>query len=262
VLKRISGAIKAHDWFTVGVEILVVVIGLLLAFRLDRWREARVDLQTERVVVERLIANIEDDVPAIEYAIELQSLRLELIDLLMAAVDDPEVVREAPVVFLGAVTQAAYTYTPTLTTHAFVNLRTTGDLGLIRDESVKEMLFDYYGWDESQRQYRPLQFATESRHFQLAAGVLTAEQHVFIQAGWLFFRPNNVASARAATTDVEEALAARERLRARPELIAWLPFVRDLQLEQIATHRTRLERAADSLEILRSYARGIGAGGE
>ena len=36
MLKKIAASIRQHDWFAVGIEILVVMIGLMLAFRLDR----------------------------------------------------------------------------------------------------------------------------------------------------------------------------------------------------------------------------------
>ena len=156
MLKKIASSVRQHDWFTVGVEVLVVMLGLLLAFQLDRWRESIAERRQEQAYINRLIADVESDIPRIENAIALQSLRLELVDLLMDVAVNPVVATKEPVVFLGAVKQAAFTYTPVLTTHTFENLRSTGDLRLILDESVKNVMFDYYGFDESQRQYRSL----------------------------------------------------------------------------------------------------------
>lgn len=261
MLKRIAGFIRRHDWFAVAVEIGVVVIGLLLAFQLDRWREARVDRQQESVYIDRLVADVQSDVPEIEYAIELQKLRLELVDLLLRVVEAPEAALESPALFMGAVSQAAYTYTPVLTSHTFQNLESTGDFRLIRTDELKVMLFDYYGFDETQRQYRPLQFATEHRHFELAAGVLSLEQERYTADQWLFFRPQTVDSARADRPDIEGILEAANRLGERPDLVAWLPYVRQMQLEQIAVHQMRLERATTVLDKLREYAVEIGPGG-
>jgi hypothetical protein len=155
MLKRIACYIRQHDWFSVGVEVLVVMIGLMLAFQLDRWREDLAERQQERACVDRLIADIEADIPTLEYAIDLQSLRLGLINLLMEVAREPVAATKDPAVLLGAVSQAAYTYTPVLTSHTFENLRSTGDLRLILDDAVKDVMFDYYGFDDSQRQFRP-----------------------------------------------------------------------------------------------------------
>ncbi len=99
------------------------MIGLMLAFQLDRWREGIAERRQEQTYINQLIADVEIDVPAIEYAIALQSLRLELVDLLMDVALDPTAATKEPVIFLGSVSQAAYTYTPGLTSHTFENLR-------------------------------------------------------------------------------------------------------------------------------------------
>ena len=255
LLKRISHYIHNHDWFAVLVELAVIIIGLMLAFQLDRWREANVDREQERVYINHLIDDIETDLPDIEYAIELQSMRLALINTLMDVAENPEKEVEHPVLFLGAVDQAAYTYTPTLTNHTFENLRATGDMQLIRSESVKDVLFEFYTFDEEQRQYRPLQFMTESRHFELAAGVLDREQITFVQDNFLFFRPAQIDEIRAMEFDRPGIQQAASRLGERVDLIAWLPYVRSMQLEQIEVHRMRLERADKALEVLQEYNR-------
>ena len=35
-IRRMARFIREHDWFAVFVEILVVIVGLMLAFQLDR----------------------------------------------------------------------------------------------------------------------------------------------------------------------------------------------------------------------------------
>jgi hypothetical protein len=260
MLQRIARYIRNHDWFAVIVEILVIMIGLMLALQLDRWREDRKELELEYIYINRLADDIAKDIPDIEYAIDLQSMRLVLVNLLMDVADDPDVALEYPLHFLGAVDQAAYTYTPTLTQHTFENLRTTGDMRLIGSELVKEKLFEYYNYDEEQRQYRPLQFMTESRHFALAAGILDRQQVTFIQDGFLFFRPGKIEEA-ASNVEIEEnrLREAAVRLSERSELIAWLPYVRSMQLEQIEVHKARLERANEVLQVLTDYAESTGS---
>lgn len=260
LLKRIAMHIRRHDWFAVAVEILVVVIGLLLAFQFDRWREDRVERAEERVYIQRLVADVGKDIPEIEYAIDLQSLRLELADLLIAAIETPEVALDKPVLFIGAVNQAAFTYTPELTSHTFENLRSTGNLRLIRSESVKNALFDYYGFDASQRQYRPLQFATEARHFELVAGVLTVAQDVYLQDEWLIFSPDKMAEIETAAPPDGDVLEVAIRLGERDDAIAWLPYVRQMQAEQVMIHGMRLDRAREVLALLTAYYREIGGG--
>jgi hypothetical protein len=229
------------------------MIGLMLAFQLDRWRDDFADRKQERTDIDRLIADVEVDVPVIQYAIDLASLRLELVELLMAVAKDPAAAVERPAAFLGAVNQGSFTYTPVLTSHTFDNLRATGDLKLIRSDSVRNVMFEYYGFDASQRQYRPLQFDTEMHHFKLVAGVLSHEQERYVQDTWMIIGPDEIDAIRESAADLDGVMAAAERLRSRPDLVAWLPYLRQLQLEQIMVHEVRLENAHRVLETLHEY---------
>ena len=89
MLQRFASGVRRHDWFTVVIEVLVVMLGLLLAFQLDRWRDGIAERHQERTYINRLIVDVESDIPDIEYAIALQTLRLKLVDLLMEVVLDP-----------------------------------------------------------------------------------------------------------------------------------------------------------------------------
>ena len=250
IIKRMAHFIREHDWSAVVVEIIVVIVGLMLAFQLDGWVEQRGERKQEAEYIERLISDLEDDIPAIQYAIDLASLRLRLANLLMDVSSDPGVAAARPVEFLGAVSQAAFTYTPSLTSHTFEDLRSTGNMRLLLSQEIKIALYDYYGFDQNQRQFRPLQFSTEHRHFELAAGVLSHEQEIFVQDNWRIFVPGKTDDIENVSPDLKQVSAAAQRLGERPELIAWLPQVRALQIEQIGTHRQRLERAKSVLDVL------------
>lgn len=54
-----SRFIRQHDWSAVVVEIIVVIVGLMLAFQMDRWWEQRGDRAQEAEYIARLIADVE-----------------------------------------------------------------------------------------------------------------------------------------------------------------------------------------------------------
>ena len=37
IVRRLTHSIRKHDWFFVVVDIVVLVLGLVLAFQVDRW---------------------------------------------------------------------------------------------------------------------------------------------------------------------------------------------------------------------------------
>jgi hypothetical protein len=254
IIQRLARFLRQHDWFAVVVEILVVIVGLMLAFQLDRWWEQRGEQAQEAEYIARLIADIETDVPSIEYAIELAVLRRGMADLLMQVVDDPDVALDRPVEFIASVRQAAFTYSPNLASHTFEDMQSTGNLRLLRNLEIRDALYDYYNFAINQNQFRPLQFMAEARHFELAAGVLDYAQALLEQDEWYVVTPTEFAQFPDMEVEIDAVAPAVERFRSRRELIAWIPEIRHLQVEQIFVNQELLRKADEVLESLRAYA--------
>lgn len=254
IIKRMAQFIRQHDWSAIVVEIIVVIVGLMLAFQLDRWWEQRGERAQEAEYVFRLISDIESDLPNIEHAINLAILRRSMADLLMDVVDDPDVALERPVEFVAAVRQAAFTYSPSLASHTFEDMQSTGNLRLLRELEIKDSLYDYYNFDVNQNQFRSLQFMAEARHFELAAGVLDYAQALFVQDEWYVVTPDDIEQFAEVQIELDAVVSAVGRFRSRPELVAWIPEVRHLQIEQIFVNQELLRKANEVLGKLRAYA--------
>ena len=128
------------------------------------------------------------------------------------------------------------------------------DLRLLRNLATKDLLYEYYDFDESQRQFRPLQFMTENQYFELSAGVLSHEQARFIQDQWYVVSPGELDEFEDAAIDQQGLLAAVRRFRSRSEMIDWLPELRGLQIDQMVVNEERLLRANEVLQALHNYA--------
>ena len=53
-LQRVAEAMRRRDWMGITIEIVVVVIGVLIAFQIDQWGDRRKQAQEERRFLERL----------------------------------------------------------------------------------------------------------------------------------------------------------------------------------------------------------------
>ncbi len=56
LLRRITEHVKAQNWFAVGIDFVIVVIGVFIGIQVANWNEARVDRTQEREIVLQLIA--------------------------------------------------------------------------------------------------------------------------------------------------------------------------------------------------------------
>ena len=250
MLLRIISNIRKFRWDNAILELLVVAVGLLMAFQIDRWWEGRSELEKERQYVDRLVNDLNRDVENLEKAISQAALRLSFAGLLIAVADEPEIALQSPVRFILAVNQAAFTYTPALTANTFEELKSSGSLGLLRDAALRNELFDYYRFDNSERQYLSLQLMQEFRHFELAAGTLTNRQLKRAADEWFIVSNAEVDKIENDPVDAAEVLVAAKRLQQNESFVAWLPIVYEMQLELIDSNQERLDRAAALLELL------------
>ena len=250
MLLRIITNIRNLKWDNAILELIVVAVGLLMAFQVDRWWEARHDRETEQQYIDRLIDDLESDLENLADAVGSAEFRLSLARLLMDVAESPELATQSPVKFIIAVQQAAFTYTPALNSNTFDELRSTGNLGLLRDTELKNTLFDYYRFDEGQRQFLNLQHMQEFRHFQLGAGVLTNQQLRQAHVDWGVVSADEFEEFRGHAVDLVGVQAAAERLQANDSFVAWLPIAHEMQLELARINNDRQQRANELLEIL------------
>jgi hypothetical protein len=53
-----ADAIKEQNWFTVALEMLIVVVGIFIGLQVNDWNQARVDRVLESRYLERLQADL------------------------------------------------------------------------------------------------------------------------------------------------------------------------------------------------------------
>jgi len=255
LIRRIIDRIRQQDWAALVSELIIVVVGIFIAIQVDAWWKHRDDLQQEQIYIARLTEDVERDVISIKRSITLAEHRYSLSNLLIAAANEPEFVRQHPAEFMSAIHQSAFTHTPPLNSDTFEELRSTGGLSLLRDEALKAALFGYYRYDQSQRQYMSLQLMTEFRHFELASGILTNDQYVWLQDEIGFADPSTPVDVPFTPEQLDALVDAAQRLSDSPALVAWLPEGRGMQLELRDAHQSRLRGATELLAILRTLDR-------
>lgn len=58
ILRRLANAIRRQDWFTVLIEIMIVVIGVVLALQVQQWAQAHEERKTEAAYLSRLYEEV------------------------------------------------------------------------------------------------------------------------------------------------------------------------------------------------------------
>ena len=53
-LDRMRSGLRERDWFGIAIEVVVVTLGVLLAFQIDQWAQDRRQARDERQFLDRM----------------------------------------------------------------------------------------------------------------------------------------------------------------------------------------------------------------
>lgn len=131
-------------WPAYLIEILVIILGISITLALEEWRNLNKEDKLERVYLNNLLTNIESDLKSIKYASaatkDVLNCGFELMQFVKAPSTEAmnaERLDSNLKILLGRPKFIAQDAT-------FSDLKSSGNLHLIRDIQFKNLLFDYY----------------------------------------------------------------------------------------------------------------------
>ena len=243
IQRRITDALRKHDWFTVAVETLIVVLGVFLGLQVNNWNEGRGDRSREAVHLASLVQDIRSDIADIDEINRVSGLRMSAMGFLLEHANNQELPRgfdsargriaiepSAPYAEddPNSIGIAMFIFTPfdgnRLTYDTLIN---TGDIGVIRDMSLVREIQTYYANVDKVRHF-------EGSLEQNRAALVAAQQRAGLSA-----------------VDATGALALAGQYSENPELLAaaknyWLYTNRHLKL--MKDLRTKASALADKIQ--------------
>ncbi len=143
LLRRISAHVRGENWFAVVLDLLVVVVGLFLGLQIDTWwegqKEARIEstyLQEIREDFELNKSSLHEQISGAEHIIRSMIVLHEQSTLVQPSLSIVELNEK----FSSIHHMPAFV----IATRAYVNLTGSGDLKLLRNRRLKNLLAAYY----------------------------------------------------------------------------------------------------------------------
>ena len=131
------------NWTYAIGEVLLIVIGVSIALGINAWYEHRLDRITEREYLCRLYKDISNDINRFDrFSTRLERKTATLRDLLLET-DESLMARSLTTLADDLATSDTVSLTA-IQTATFDDLRSTGNLVLIRNANVRAALADYY----------------------------------------------------------------------------------------------------------------------
>jgi len=226
ILRSVMKHVRDQNWFAVSLDFLIVVVGVFIGIQVANWNDFRAELDLEQRYLQRLEASLVLDIAEHDDAVALAEHRLDRSRLLIAAYADPAVALERPSELFDAVVTAGFTYQPSVSDAVFDEMVATGNARIIRDDSLRDAIAEYYGLIDMRTQWKYIREHTQLGYMDRRAGLLTPEQErrIWSANGTARFTP-------------DEATALVERMASFSELKEWLPFAEAWQNQQATDYR-------------------------
>lgn len=241
------------DWAYALGELAIVVVGVLIALGVDSWNDERLDRRLERRYMAGLVRDLEEDTVELGRALALSEQFAEngRSVLGVAAGQNPE---PTPAEFLRSIEFAGFLYFPIHTRPTYDELVSTGNLGLLRDESLKRDLAAYYAEIERTTQWKENWRVVQRRYEQWVPVILEVHHRnaiTFEQSSATFWieRPDSTFAALEASPN--DAVAAAGRLRSVSGIDAALKdmvWVQGRHHQNLLVVRLRAAALLDRLE--------------
>ncbi len=84
ILRKLADAMRRQDWFTVALEIVIVMIGIFLGLQVSAWNQSRIDRAEEAVFLQALY---QDVLELEKNSTQLIATRIEALNALGTAAD-------------------------------------------------------------------------------------------------------------------------------------------------------------------------------
>lgn len=154
ILRKLASAIRRQDWFTVFLEVVIVVLGVFIGIQVANWNDARRDREAEALYLDRLYREIAAILQRAEADYASQHDRLERIEEVREFFATATGIELLDGHHCGALSQShifadTIFYPPTIK-----ELIATGRIVLIRDDAVRTAILSFDQTNEVLRQVR------------------------------------------------------------------------------------------------------------
>ena len=142
---RIARRIAEHDWFSVLVEFVVVLAGILAALAFDDWRQDREDARRTQEHLAQFANEIRSNIWSIDRVRSRILLRKRnSLELAIRYLDDPARVSATPDQVLAAFAESTTDAALWLSDNQLQALQNSGDLRLLKDPQLAGQLVGTY----------------------------------------------------------------------------------------------------------------------
>jgi len=143
-ISKLGTRLRTYDWTAAVIELVIVVVGILIALEVSNWNQDRVDRARADSYQWRIRADLMADNRSVDTTLAFWNKVSGYGRAAIAHGENGQLVDGSAWKTVLAYYQASQTMPFVASDDAFSEMRSAGDLGLIADERLRTQLEDYY----------------------------------------------------------------------------------------------------------------------
>ena len=163
LLRKVIRHVREQSWTAIAIDFLIVVLGVVVGIQVSNWNEARIESQRANSYLLRIQADIEADIQAVERRHAYWTRVVQYGHAAIAYAEEGKLSEgsrwQTVLAFYQASQVAPYRSEDT----TYRELLNAGDLGLIRNEKLRDALAKFYVSGVGPSNYYILQLVPEYR---------------------------------------------------------------------------------------------------
>jgi hypothetical protein len=252
ILRRVIAHVREQNWTAIGIDFVIVVIGVFVGIQVANWNEARLQAQRAQGFLERLSGDLDQDLVEIDRRIAYVGRSIAYGEAALAWVEDGTLAEGSAWQTVLAFFQASriLPYTPVDTTYR--EMSAAGQLGLVRDPALRAGLTEYFVSGALTRSDYILKLNPEYRSHVRGLTPYRIARYIFTDCFQMADLSNVAMLPCDSPVDETAATAVLARYREAPGLVVELAFWVDSAhqmvaiLRQLRTACVELKRRVDA----------------
>ncbi len=144
LLRRISEHVKAQNWTAVGLDFIIVVVGVFIGIQVSNWNAARVDNALAKTYLVRLHEDVENDIDALTRRMDFWDQVIDYGEIAIRYAESGKLGEQSEWDVFVAFYQASQIWKYSASDPTYEELKGGEQMALIRDTSLRQSLVEYY----------------------------------------------------------------------------------------------------------------------
>jgi hypothetical protein len=180
LLTKLRKAFIDANYGALALESVVVIVGILVAFQIDRWGVERQERRYEHQYLVRLKEDLLFEIGLMDVSIEYADRRIDSVRFLERVAANPDIYAERQADVVSALERVTWRSFPHISAFVYTELQSTGSLSLVQSDELRQNLAEYYSYLRFESVIG-LDLEVQRTFSRLTAGILSTDELVNIE---------------------------------------------------------------------------------